>query len=103
MKRTSSWPASSRAFAAAAESLPEIPTSLSFVRARRRGPAPTHPHPASPTRCGSKLSLVSKSLNWSAPYWRPAGVLIETAKPSAASLRANITASMTLERMSAVR
>ena len=49
--------------------------------------------------CELKLSPVSKRLNRSAEYNCPVGALIETANPSAASLRASITATMALARM----
>jgi hypothetical protein len=64
-----------------------------FTEFRSGAPAPgSATHPSSATPCESKVLLVSRCLNSLAEYRCPAGVLIETAKPSAASLRASIAA-----------
>jgi hypothetical protein len=59
--------------------------------------------PSPATASESRLLLVNSRLNLSVEYTSPAGVLIETAKPSRASLRANMTATVALERISVRR
>ena len=65
--------------------------------------SPAKPSVVAGYSCEFKLSLVRKRSSRSAEYTRPLGAVIDTANPSAASLRASVTAISALERKSVVR